>query len=176
MSSIADIVLLPDAGPLITLAYADALDVLFRPDWSVQLVDMVLHEVTRNQTPTSEKLGLWVQENQISVLPTRIFQRYQHAQAASNAAPRKNNLGELATQEIMNSFALMEPPQTGVFLFEDHKIARASFLLPDNCRKVSTRAFLLFLEQKGWLESAAEIERKAILAGRAFSTLRFPPE
>jgi hypothetical protein len=61
-----------------------------------------------------------------------------------------------------------------VFLFEDHKIARASFLVPDNCRKVSTRAFLLFLEQKGWLESATAVERKAIQAGRAFSSLRFP--
>ena len=67
------------------------------------------------------------------------------------------------------------PPKTGVFLFEDHKIARASFLVPDNCRKVSTRAFLLFLEEKGRIESATEIERKAIQAGRAFSGLRFPP-
>jgi hypothetical protein len=55
-----------------------------------------------------------------------------------------------------------------------HKIARASFLVPENCRKVSTRAFLLFLEQKGWLEPAAEVERKAMQAGRAFSSLRFP--
>jgi len=61
----------------------------------------------------------------------------------------------------MNDFALAFPPKTGVFLFEDHKIARAGFLLPDNCRKVSTRAFLLFLEQKGWLESASQVERKA---------------
>lgn len=62
-----------------------------------------------------------------------------------------------------------------VFLFEEHKIARASSLVPDACRKAGSRAFLLFLEQKGWLESAAEIECKAILAGRAFSQLRFPP-
>jgi hypothetical protein len=75
----------------------------------------------------------------------------------------------------MNDFALTTPPPTGVFLFEDHKIARTSFLVPDNCRKMSTRAFLLFLEQKGWLVSAAEIERKAITNGRHFSQLRFPP-
>ena len=90
-------------------------------------------------------------------------------------APRKAYLGELAIQEAMNDFALAELPKTGVFLFEDHKIARASFLLPGNCRNVSTRAFLFFLEQKGWLESATEIERRAIQAGRAFSKLRFPP-
>ena len=75
----------------------------------------------------------------------------------------------------MNNFALRDPPPTGVFLFEDHRIARSSFLLPDNCRKVGTRAFLIFLEHKGWLESAVEVERKAIVRGRAFSQLRFPP-
>ena len=89
--------------------------------------------------------------------------------------PRKANLGELAIQETMNNLALAEPPSTGVFLFEDHKVARPSFLLPDNCRKVSTRAFLLFLEQNGWLtSSAAAVERRAIEAGRAFSRPRFP--
>ncbi|HQU80314.1 MAG TPA: hypothetical protein PLU47_12720 [Azonexus sp.] len=175
MPSPADIVLLPDAGPLITLAYADSLDLLFRPGWTVALVDMVLHEVTRNQTPTSEKIARLVETHKLPVLPTKISQRYQQDLSANVVAPRKSNLGELAIQEAMNDFALESPPRTGVFLFEDHKIARVSFLVPDNCRKVSTRAFLLFLEQKGWLASAAEIERKAVLAGRTFSSLRFPP-
>jgi hypothetical protein len=48
--------------------------------------------------------------------------------------------------------------------------------LPDNCRKVSTRAYLLFLEQHGLIESAADIERRAIRDGRHFSQIRFPPE
>lgn len=171
----ADIVLLPDAGPLITLAYADSLDLLFKLGWSVALVDRVLHEVTRNQTPTSEKLAQWAERHKLAVLATRIGQRHQQTLAAGTVVARKSNLGELAIQEAMNEFALEQPPKTGIFLFEDHKIARASFLVPDNCRKVSTRAFLTFLEQKGWLASAAEIERKAIQAGRAFSSLRFPP-
>ncbi|MBW6495242.1 MAG: hypothetical protein K0B16_11945 [Burkholderiaceae bacterium] len=46
-------------------------------------------------------------------------------------------------------------------------------LLPQSCRKVSTRAFLIFLEEKGWLDSAAAVERRAILAGRAFAMKRF---
>lgn len=55
----ADIVLLPDAGPLITLAYADSLDLLLMPGWPVVQVDMVLHEVTRHQTPTNACLAQW---------------------------------------------------------------------------------------------------------------------
>ena len=175
MSKPADIVLLPDAGPLISLAYADALDLLFKPGWTVALVDMVLQEVTRNQTPASDKLARWAQSHAIPVLSTQIHQRYQQMLASGPFAPKRSNLGELAIQEAMNGFALEQIPKTGVFLFEDHRIARASFVLPDNCRKVSTRAFLLFLEQKGWLASAAEVERQAIQAGRSFSSLRFPP-
>ncbi|PJA40020.1 MAG: hypothetical protein CO182_08480 [Lysobacterales bacterium CG_4_9_14_3_um_filter_62_6] len=137
---------------------------------------MVLHEVTRNQTPTSEKLAQWAAAGQVSVRTTRTFQHHQQMLAANPAAARTADLGELAIQETMNDFALDQPQQTGVFLFEDHKIARTSFLLPDNCRKISTRAYLLFLEQQGWLESAADIERRAIQAGRSFSKLRFPPD
>lgn len=171
-----EVVLLPDAGPLITLGYADALELLFKPGWSLSLVDMVLEEVTRNETPTSELLAAWAKDNEIPVIDTRVYRAYQRSLTSSAHGPGKANLGELAIQEVMNDFALASPPRTGVFLFEDHKIARASFLLPESCRKVSTRAFLLFLEQKGWLSSAAEIERRAIRAGRSFSRLRFPPE
>ncbi len=167
--------LLPDAGPLITLAYAQSLDLLFKPGWPVQIVDMVLQEVTRNQTPTSRVIAAWVKTNQLSVLTTKTLEHFQQRETSAATAPRKSNLGELAIQEVMNGFALIDPPPTGVFLFEDHKIARTSFLLPDNCRKVSTRAFLLFLQQKAWIGSAAEVERKAILRGRNFAQLRFPP-
>lgn len=174
MSSTKDIALLPDAGPLITLAYADALDVLFKPGWTVMLVDMVLHEVTRSQTPTSARLAEWATSALVPVLPTKTFKHFRKEMTESPVSSSRH-FGELAIQEIMNEFALMVPPKTGVFLFEDHKIARASFMVPDNCRKVSTRAFLIFLAQKGLIESATDIERRAIQAGRPFSTLRFPP-
>ena len=174
MQAGASTLLLPDAGHLITLAYAQALDLLFKPGWPVQIVDMVLHEVTRNRTPTSGLIAAWVETNKLDILPTRILEHFQQMQASA-APPRKSNLGELAIQEIMNGFALIDPPPTGVFLFEDYRIARTSFLLPDNCRKISTRAFLIFLEQKGWLGSAAEIEHKATVRGRTFAQLRFPP-
>lgn len=169
------VALLPDAGPLITLAYADALDLLLKPGWPVQIVDMVLHEVTRNATPTSENIRRWVADLSIPILTTRTCQHYLTAQSGGGATPSKANLGEIAVQETMNDLALTSPATTSIFLFEDHKIARASFLLPDNCRKVSTRAWLLFLEGKGWIDSAAEIERRAISNGRNFSRLRFPP-
>lgn len=174
MTVTRNILLLPDAGPLITLAYAQSLDLLFKPGWPVQIVDMVLEELTRNLTPTSQTIADWVKANSLQVLPTKTSAHFKLMQASGMVPPRKSNLGELAIQEVMNDLALLDPPPNAVFLFEDHRIARASFLLPASCRKVSTRAFLIFLEQKAWLDSAAEVERKAVLNGRNFSKLRFP--
>ena len=59
-------ILVPDAGPLITLAYAGRLDLLQWPGWPVHAVDMVLHEVTRNQTPTSEVIAAFVKEHALT--------------------------------------------------------------------------------------------------------------
>jgi len=109
------------------------------------------------------------------VAATRTFQHYRSTPTEGKQNSRKATLGEWAIQEAMHELALTEPDTTGVFLFEDHKIARANFMLPDNCRKVSTRSWLQFLEQKGWIESATEVERAAIISGRNFSRLRFPP-
>jgi hypothetical protein len=168
--------LLPDAGPLITLAYADSLSLLINPNWHLAIVDMVFEEVTRHSTPTSNQLAQWVQDTNTAIITTKVFERYR-ADMAQNTDEKhklkKSNLGELAIQEAMSEFAISSPINTGVFLFEDHKIARASFLLPNNCSKLSTRAFLQALEANGLIESATSIERKAIQPGRNFSQLRF---
>ena len=168
------LVLLPDAGPLITLAYAEALDLLLAPGWSVQIVDMVLHEVTRNATPTSAAIGKWVTSHALPVLPTNTKKHHLQQLTTLGSGARTANLGEIAIQEVMNGYALNDSRTTGVFLFEDHRIASASFLVPENCRKISTRAFLAFLEETGALQSALAIERRAIQNGRHFSSLRFP--
>jgi hypothetical protein len=171
-------ILVPDAGPLITLAYAERLDLLQRPGWPVHVVGMVLHEVVRNQTPTSEAIAAFVKEQALTVVATEVWRRYQQrltdAAAGNGMPPRKVGLGELAIQEYMSRLGLEEPAVPAVLLFEDHKIARASFHLPDSARRVSTRAYLYFLEERGWIASAEAIERHAIQNGRDFSRIRFP--
>ena len=127
------IVILPDAGPLITLAYAEALDLLLKPGWTVHIVDMVLHELTRNQTPTSTAIGSWVNKNNLKLLPTEIHQRYLASCATGDTRPKKSNLGELAIQEAMSRLASKSPESISVLLFEDHKIARTAFAVPENC-------------------------------------------
>jgi hypothetical protein len=62
-------------------------------------------------------------------------------------------LGEQAIQETLNQFALREATGSAVLLFEDCAIARNTFSVPPGCQKVSTSAFLIFLENKGWIAS-----------------------
>ena len=99
MSSAKDVALLPNAGPLITLAYADALDVLFKPGWTVMLVDMVLHEVTRSQTPTSARLAEWSVSARVPVLPTKTFEHFRKS-ATETPVSSSRNFGELPIQSI----------------------------------------------------------------------------
>ena len=88
--------LLVDAGPLITLAYANALDLLLRPGWPLRMVDMVLHELTRRDTPTRERIRNFVEGNGIPVMPTQTWQMYQlRVQRAAGSGlppPRKASL------------------------------------------------------------------------------------
>ncbi len=107
-------VLLPDAGPLITLAYADAFDLLFKPQWQVRIVDMVLEEVTRNATPNGQSIGPWVAQNSVPITPTKTYTHYKESQRLASV-PRRANLGELAIQEAMHQMALNEPDHTGKF-------------------------------------------------------------
>ena len=53
-------VMMADAGPWITLIYADALDLLLAAGWPLVMVDMVLQELTRSDTPTSQHIATWV--------------------------------------------------------------------------------------------------------------------
>ncbi len=99
--------MLPDAGPLINLAYADALDLLLKPGRRVAIVDMVFHELTRQPSPTRQKLRDWVQQRAITLLPTQVFA--QHLLAPPGAPRRKAHLGEFAMQEAMNQMALAPP-------------------------------------------------------------------
>lgn len=139
---------------------------------------MVRHEGTRNRTPTSAAISEFIETNELALIATEVWQHYRRQLEETDSddpPPRKAGLGEMAIQEYMLWLGLENPVDSAVFLFEDHKIARASFHLPTNVRRVSTRAFLIFLEEKGWIDSAAAIEQRSILNGRNFSRLHFPP-
>jgi hypothetical protein len=78
---------------------------------------MVLHEVTRNATPTREKIAQWVALQAVEIVRTRTYAFYQTARLEASAKLRKSNLVKLAIQETMDDLALAQPNTTSVLLY-----------------------------------------------------------
>ena len=81
------------ADSTITLAYADALDLRIKPGWAVQLVDMVLHEVTRNVTLTSQATDAGPQRHRFTADQVGRFRHIDTGQVTQIVkAPGKRSL------------------------------------------------------------------------------------
>ena len=70
-----------DASPLITLAIADALDLLLLPRLPVVIPDMVRYEVARNLAkPGAQQITSWIRDNEptrVRVATTEVFDEFQ---------------------------------------------------------------------------------------------------
>lgn len=165
----------PDAGPLITLAYAGRLDLLLAPGIDVVVVDMVRHELTRSATPTSRQILEFLSQPRIRIAET------DTGREAGARGPdfRRRHAGERAIQDFLfDQWDRSATPGCALLLFEDHTIAGTTFVLPDNVFLLSTRAFLQTLQQRGYLESADAVLDAALAAGRQCSLrlIRQPPK
>ena len=163
--------LVPDAGPLITLAYADRLDLLLGLGVEVVVVDMAKVELTRHLTPTSEKILAFLAGNNVRVIETEIGKEAM----AQGSAFKKRYARQRAIQDVLFEFSdeseQQGKPRYALLLFEEHKIAGTSFVLPDNVYVISTMAFLRKLEEMRIIESAMDVRDAAVKAGREFSQL-----
>lgn len=149
---------IPDSGPLITLASATLgnpammandktyLDVLLCLNVRIGLVDMVLEEVLRvEEKPDVAILRNWISKNQgaIDVVETYIGSSYKR-DIAEGRVVRRKHLGELAIDEYLLDFDEFRESQNAavVVLFEDAKIPS----LLDNKKNVHLLSTLGLLE------------------------------
>jgi hypothetical protein len=92
--------IVPDTGPLITLAAADSLDYLLYPGVPVYVPDAVLYEATvRGDALGAQSVAAWVQGHSQQVFPlvTQTFADHLAMLGAGLKAPR--DLGERAAIE-----------------------------------------------------------------------------
>lgn len=160
----------PDAGPLITLAYAGRLDLLLAIPVKIVIIDMVKLELTRSKTETSELILNFIIKNNIEIKKTDIGSRA----LIEGDAFKKAHAGERAIQDFLFDFydenlQSEDRQKVALLLFEDHKIAGTAFVLPDNVYTISTKAFLNRLEALKIIDSAQDVVNAAFLAGRNFS-------
>jgi hypothetical protein len=167
-----------DTGPLITLAAADSLDYLLYPGVPVYVPDAVLYEATvRSDALGAQSIADWVQKHPKRVLPmvTQIFANYLADIDAGNLR-RVRDLVERAALEAIRFGLDLHVNERAVFVTEDDRVVRGAFILTveDRARMIpmTTRDFLLGLEEAHRINSADKVYRIAEDAGRLASRRR----
>lgn len=160
-------IIVTDAGPLVTLAVAGALDTLLLPGLRVVIPDMVRFEVTRHlDKPGAQEILDWIRKNEPEKVYVGTTETFDEFEILLNANPRarSRSRGEEAASEILSRELAKSTSKIGILLFEDADITKSNFLvrLPDRVVVYSTASFLKRLESKHLIENAQDILRKAL--------------
>jgi hypothetical protein len=160
-------IFIPDAGPLISLAIADELDLLLRVADDVRLIitDHVQWEVTRrDDLPDTARIKAFLEANapRIEVMKTTVGTMAKNTLQAADGAEsirRMKNLGELSISSAMIDLRRRAPGPPTLVLIEDEWFGSHASR-EGNAHLLSTSAWLDGLEQLGVIPSAADVRRR----------------
>lgn len=164
----ADISLIvPDSSPLITLAAAEALDLLLSPGIPVVVPDGVHWETVRHaQKPGASDIVEWLQRNRGRVL-IGATQEFANAQLLiERGAKRVRNMGERCAVELVDLETAQRPASRTILLYEDSDVNAIRLLNPERVDTLTTADFLFELETARLIQSADQILDRAVGAGR----------
>lgn len=154
-----------DAGPLITLAMAQALDTLLLLNVPLIVPDMVEYEVVSHaDKPGALEVMHWLEQHRdrVEIGATEVFDEFL-ALLAVRPDLRSRGRGEEAAGELL-ARELLNRVDVAILLFEDSALRKANFLrrMPDNVLLMSTSSFLHGLQRRGLLDDADAILRRAV--------------
>ena len=162
--------LIPDAGPLFSLAAADLLNVLAH--FRLGLTDVVKQEtIDRGKSPLAsleaQRLLAFYKANKanLEIFKTQVGHDLQQMRRKYPDRKAPANVGELSIQSLLIHLQMQDPGETPVVLFEDAWFLRNAAALAKPCIVLSTQAFLVNAERLGLIASAKEA-RQAIAARR----------
>jgi hypothetical protein len=163
--------IVPDTGPLITLAAADSLDYLLYPAVPVYVPDAVLYEATVNSDALdAQSIAEWVQRHSQQVYPlvTQVFTDHLAMLGVGLRPPR--DLGERAAIEAIRHTLVLAKEERAIFVTEDDRLLTGTYVVLDVDRErmisITTRDFLEGLEEAQRINSADDVYRRAEDAGR----------
>ena len=166
--------IVPDTGPLITLAAADSLDYLLYPAVPVYVPDAVLYEATvKSDALGAQSIAEWVQRHSQQVYPlvTQVFTDHLAMLGAGLRTPR--DLGERAAIEAIRHTLVLAQDERAIFITEDDRLLSGTYVVLDVDRdraiSITTRDFLEGLEEARRINSADDVYRRAEDAGRLAS-------
>jgi hypothetical protein len=162
--------LIPDSGPLFSLAAANLLPLLAK--FRVGISDVVRAEIIDRGTypdasVEAQRLLRYYNENatNIETFQTQVGVHIAAQKARDSHYKSAPNLGELSIQSLLIDLQLKDPGSNPVVLFEDSWFLANAPALTKPCLLLSTQAFLEYAEEKQWIPSASQ-------ARRAIETLR----
>lgn len=160
-----------DASPLITLAMADALDLLLLPDWPIAVPDAVYREVSDPRFADGRRILDWINNNRdaVRIEPT---EKGLEQTALWSLNMKARDHGELAALEVCRVHLQRSKTAIAFLLYEDSDLDLLRATINPRIRLLTTRGFLAALEAKGRIQSAVEILDAAELHGRNVERLR----
>jgi hypothetical protein len=161
--------LIPDAGPLFSLAAADLLHLLGK--FRVGITDVVLDETVNRGLVSgcsieASRLLAYYNQNcaNIQTFKTQVGVSISAVKAVDPLFAPPANLGELSIQSLLIDIQLNAPSANPVILFEDGWFLRNAPALAKPCVLLSTQAFLEYAQEKRWIASAAQARQAIALA------------
>jgi len=154
------LLLIPDAGPLFSLAAAELLHVLLH-------TQLVVTDIVKEETFDRGKLSgasveaitlraFFVKHTKdIHIQETNVGRLLKLARRV-DPSTKVPNIGELSIQSLLIDLRASNPAARALVLFEDAWFIRNAVAMPRNCTLISTSAFLVNLQLAGLIPSAAE--------------------
>jgi hypothetical protein len=144
-------VIIPDAGPILTLAGVERLELLTLFDAPVTVVDQVIDEVCRPANDPDGRVAAWLAENgdRITIVETFVRAGFL-ARSAKNSREPKGGLGELAVEEYAITLSRTKGPSfIPLVLFEDPDVLELKLARLKSVHLLNTAAWLLGLDEAG---------------------------
>jgi hypothetical protein len=160
--------LIPDSGPLFSLAAANLLPLLAK--FRVGITDVVRDETINRglaASPSVEAQRLLAYYNQnsfnIQTFQTQVGINLSSLKAKHPDYRAPPNLGELSIQSLLIDLQMSDPDSNPVILFEDCWFLGNVAALAKPCLLLSTQVFLEYAEEKRWISSAAHARQSIAL-------------
>ena len=153
-------IIIPDAGPLFSLAAAGVLPALLH--FEVVITDVVKSETIdkgghSEASPEALAIHAFFREHRASIeVRETQFGALLAAAKRSNPKAKIRNAGELSIQSLLLELADEKGRWEAAVIFEDTWFIRNAVSFPPNCRLIGTTAFLRILEELQLIESAQE--------------------
>lgn len=176
MSTPVDLII-PDSGPLISLAHADRLDLLDVFDRPIVIPDVVRLECLKKPSARDYPvLQRWFERggNHISVVSTPMQEPYRAALERELAGERRatSGFGDATLAYILRRLDdYAAPDAVPLVLIEDEAAARP-LLRYERAHIISTRTWLVSLEPAGVIASAKAVIDAIARGGRGLSELQ----